>query len=150
MKNVRATHLTRLDGRRIPGLTRHAERAVYRACREIARRTGCTGWYHEVNGQVQFHPGDKPYGGCVSVAAIQRGRALDIDIEQACRDIRSASYTARHKTQLIEESERENAYQLRREQRALGEQIAPDLIDRLLYARRKIEDPKSRPTVLVG
>ena len=149
--NVRdTTFVTRVDGRRIPGLSRYAQRRLTADCRKVCRRTGCSAWYQHRIGEVQFHPGDKPHGGCVGVQAVQKGRYLGVDVEQACRDIRSASMTLKHKLQILEESERELERERDREVRRLAEQGGQDLFDRMRYVRRKLVDPRSRPTVLVG
>jgi len=139
-----AKYLTKLDGRRIPGVPDSIQSALVDACAQIRRRTHWQGWFHRTRNEIQFHPGDTPKGGCVSELVFQRGRYLPIRIDDVCRQIESARMPLEQKQRLVERSMREDELEIEREQARLADDMTPELQDVLSHYARRIQTPHSQ------
>lgn len=141
---MQTRYLTKVDGRRIPGLASSIEHEITCACKLIRRRTGWQGWYHAILKQIQFHPGEKPKNGSVSDTVFQRGRYLRVRVDEVCDRINATKMPMYKKERIVDRSQQASDDQRDSALSKITEDLMPTLQDMLSFQRMKLDSVHSQ------
>lgn len=141
---MQTRYLTKVDGRKIPGIASSVQREITAACRLIRRRTGWQGWYHALLGTIQFHPGEQPKNGSVSDTVFQRGRYLRVRVDEVCDRINATKMPMHKKERIVERSHQQHDDKRDTALGKITEELMPTLKDMLGYQRRMLHSPHSQ------